>query len=145
MTKDQFEKSKLYRDCEMFPAEVLEEGYHTYTSAQYDGVAVAIQVDGKGNITTFRAAAEDRQLTTAQMRRIFSFACDFIYGSGSADRGKLEPLAKAIAKHLASGSQHNTFLIGGANVGLLLNSEGGVLGVECQTSQSDAWEPEIKT
>lgn len=145
MTKDQFEKSKLYRDYEMFPVEVLEDGYHTYATAQEDGIAVAIQVDGEGNITTLRAAAEDAQLTTGQKRRIFEFACDFIFGSGAADRGKLEPFTKAIAKHLASGSQHNTFLLGGANVGLLPNSEGGLRGVECQTSQSDDWDPEIKS
>lgn len=154
-TKEQFENSSLYKRYGTMPVEVLDEGYHCYATVEAanrqlvhleNTVAIAIQVNDGGLITMFRATGYEEDMTTIQKNRIFEFACDHIYGNGrSNNQGYFDKFVRQFAEKIAEGQKDNQFLLGGFNVGILVNARGGFKGIECSTTKAAEWQPAIVT
>ena len=145
-TKDQFEKSILFKRYETIPVQnVLNDGYECYFTVPIeDGIVIAIQLHPTGQINMLRASAEGT-LSPEQKTKIFQFVCDFICGDGShEDADRMTGFVQQFAGKLEAGQINNTFLLAGFNVGFLTNEDGGMKGIECQTTQADSWEAAFK-
>ncbi len=153
-TQEQFEASSLYKRYGTMRVDgVLEDGYVAYTTIEAENgvlvrientVAISIQINAGGLITMFKVTGSEQNMTEIQKNRIFEFACDHVYGNGrSNNRGYYEKFRKQFVDKIDTGQVQNTFLLAGFNVGFLVNQQGGFLGLECSTTQAEAWEPVI--